>query len=78
MDKNEEDSGPSARKKCRSSGSKTLAYLNEKIEKENKVTRTTARTEKKKELELQERHLKITQDQQNHLLTNIMTQNNHF
>ena len=33
---------------------------------------------RKKELELQERHLKITQDQQNHLLTNIMTQNNHF
>lgn len=48
MDKNKEDSGSSARKKSRSSGSKTLAYLNEKIEKENKVTRTTARTEKKR------------------------------
>ena len=31
LDENEEDSGPSARKKSRISGSETLAYLKEKI-----------------------------------------------
>ena len=33
LDKNGKDTGPSARKKPKSSGSETLAYLKEKIEK---------------------------------------------
>ena len=37
LDKNEDDRGPNARKKSRSSGSETLAYLEEKIEKETKL-----------------------------------------
>ena len=61
--------------KSRSSGSETLAYLKEKMEKRNKVKRTRARTDKI-ELELQESRLQIVQDQQNQLLTNLMAQNN--
>ena len=37
LDENKEDSGPNVRKKSRSSGSETLAYLKEKIEKETKL-----------------------------------------
>ena len=77
LDKNEEDTGPSARKKSISSGSETLAYLNEKIEKKTKSKEQELEL-RKKELELQERPLKIAQDQQNQLLTNLKAQNNQF
>ena len=47
LNENEEGTGLSARKKSRSSGSEPLVYLKEKIEKEKKVKRTRAGTEKK-------------------------------
>ena len=65
-------------KKFRSSGSETLAYLKEKIEKGTKLKEQELELQKKKELELQERRLKIAQDHQNQLLTNLTTQNNQF
>ena len=48
LDGNEKDTGPSSRKKSRSSGSETLAYLKEKIEKETKL--------KEQELELRKKN----------------------
>ena len=62
FDENEEETGPSARKKSRSSGSEILAYLKEKIEKETKLKEQELEL-RKKELELQERRLEIAQDQ---------------
>ena len=50
MDENEEDTGPSARKKSRRSGSKTSVYLKEKIEKETKL--------KEQELELRKKRIR--------------------
>ena len=54
MDENEEETGPSARKNSGSSGSETLAYLKEKIEKETKL--------KEQELELRKKELECKKD----------------
>ena len=64
-------------KKSISSGSETLAYLKEKIEKETKLKEQELEM-RKKELELQERPLQVAQDQQNQLLTNLKAQNKQF
>ena len=74
MDKSEQDAGSSAGKISTSPNSETVAYLKEKIEKETKLKERLEL--RKKELELQERRLQIAQDQQNQLVTNLMTQNN--
>ena len=74
MDESEKDAGSSAGKISRSPNSETVAYLKEKIEKETKLKEQLEL--RKKELELQERRLQIAQDQQNQLVTNLMTQNN--
>ena len=64
-------------KNQKSSGSETLAYLKEKIEKETKFKEQNLEL-RQKELELQERRLQIALDEQNQLLTNLMAQNNQF
>ena len=74
MDESEKDAGSSAGKISTSRNSETVAYLKEKIEKETKLKERLEL--RKKELELQERRLQIAQDQQNQLVTNLMTQNN--
>ena len=61
MDESKEDTGESARKKTRSSGSETLTYLKEKIEKETRLKEQEVEL-RKQELELQERRLQIAQD----------------
>ena len=57
MDEIKEDTGPITKKKSRSSGSETLAYLKEKIEKETKFKEQGL--DLRKELE---RGLQIPQD----------------
>ena len=57
---NKENTGPNGKKKSSSSGSETLAYLKEKIEKEAKFKEQELDLRKK--IELQERGLQIAQD----------------
>ena len=70
-------SGPSAKKRSRSSGSETLAYLKEKIEKETALKEQELEL-RKRELELQEKRLQNSQERQNQILTNLIAQNNQF